>query len=1095
MSFISYSDNSEDVILFRALKHIEKGFYVDVGAHHPLYGSVTKSFYDRGWRGVNIEPVSANFKLFEMDRPEDINLNIAVSDKAGDIQFFEIIDSHQLDTALSTTRKEYADRLTKDGVKTNIYTVPCTTLDMICEENNINIIHFLKIDVEGAEKSVLQGFSFEKVRPWILMVEANEPYSTKDVSHEWESLILTNNYEYVYYDGLNKFYLAQECLNLQPYFSVQANVFDDYIGFREFQLQKEIKEIGSELKFVTSQLEQVYASTSWQITKPLRTINYLVMKVVPKLKRILYPVIRYYIKRMMQYKVPRKIGGLILNSRPKIKNKILRVAGMMPVPQKSEIGVPRENVIKEKVKIHDFAPEYTLPKHCNKIEYRIKNIHQFHPGSGYGDAITNAMFLIQRILRNWGYQSEIYVNTIDPRIDKHLKLFTEYTGGTDQLLLVHHSMGFDGLDQVLQVPDLKILIYHNITPVNLLNDMPYMQAYAELGRNQLLKYRDYVIGSIADSPFNALELTELGYKSSSVIPLLIDIEDFTKKVKSDSHSGQKNETFTVLFVGRVVRSKGQCDLVRSFAEFSYRYDEPCQLVLVGKAEKGENDYLSEVKNIIKSFRVEGKIIITGQVSDEDLIEWYRKADLYVSMSEHEGFCVPMLEAMAANVPILAFPVGAIPWVLANDYQLLKSREPEYVCEKMYNIATNKQERERIIESQKQQIENFKIIKMREKLSNYLGECGIRIFPESNNSNLIRPHAYTIAGHINGSYSLAIVNRQIAMALERKNPGKISIFPYEESVQQSFHDIPGEEYRCIFPLINKTVQKDGISVLIVNHFPPMAVDFGADVKLAFFFWEESIVSEEIINLFNANYHGMLVASKFAKKVLIDSGIKIPVSIVWLGIDHFVMPDVSQRKNHREKFRFLHVSSGFPRKGIDVLLKAYALAFNYKDPVELVLKTFPNQHNETALQIESMQNKYSHLAPIKLINKSIGKKNLAKLYLSSDAVVLPTRGEGFNLPAAEAMFYGVPVITTAYGAQTEFCTERTAWLVDYNFDWSRSHLKSPNSMWIEPDQKNLAKIMMEVFEKRNTENGEIKRRVESGQQLVSEVFTWAKTAESI
>jgi FkbM family methyltransferase len=1095
MSLISYSDNQEDVMLNRVFKNIENGFYIDVGAHHPFYGSVTKAFYERGWRGINIEPVTANYQLFEEDRPEDINLNVAISDQIGELVLYEVVEDHYLSTALSTINKTYADRQAEVGKKVSSYTVSCTTLNAICVEHNIRLVHFLKIDVEGAEKAVLAGFSFDRVRPWVVIVEANEPYSNNNISHKWESLILKNDYDFVYYDGLNKFYIAKEQTDLRTHFAVPVNILDDFISFKFFQKQKETEILNAALEqnrldddrlhhelanerskreSLEIELQLLYESHSWRITAPFRKTKDIISTVFSLFSGNLYRTVKYLVKVLIRYDKLRRLGKWLLKTQPKLKIRLLRIAGISSIPQEGNAySANNTNMIKElsiPSEITTLNPINNQLKTQIKPTYRIKNIHQFHPGSGYGDAITNAMFLIRNILQNWGFQSEIYVDKVDSRLNGQLKLFSEYVGTKVQLLLVHHSMGFDSIERVLQVPDLKILIYHNITPPELLADIPWMQHYAKLGREQLARYREYVVGSIADSPFNADELTEFEYNSPAVIPLLINIDDFIMRSRSVEPIKKNKDTFTVLFVGRVVQSKGQSDLVRCFAAFAKQYNRACRLVLLGRIDfNGENEYVVKIRQIIKDCGIEEKVLITGQVNDEELIRWYLTADLYVSMSKHEGFCVPMLEAMACDVPILAYPAGSIPWVLGNNEQLISNSNPEYVSKAMFTIATNTEKQNNIVEAQRRRLSYFRINSMREMLANYLGACGVKFLTINDKSKWIaKPQSYIIAGHINGSYSLAIVNRQLAVALERQNQGNTSILPIEGEITGSFYDMPKDEYNVLYPLIQRKISENEQTVLIVNHYPPIAVELSADLKLAFFFWEESIVPEEIINLFNQKYDGMLVSSKFGKKVLIDSGINIPIAIVGLGIDHLVHQNTVPKRTNRGRFRFLHVSSGFPRKGIDLLLQAFADTFNKKDPVELVIKTFPNPHNETDSQIRAMRERYPQIAPIKLIDDCISKVKLTELYQSANAIVLPTRGEGFNLPAAEAMFYGVPVITTAYGAQTDFCTKLTAWLIDY---------------------------VRKVFDSAFSEQGEIQRRVESGRRIISDFFRWQRTANAI
>ena len=159
-------------------------------------------------------------------------------------------------------------------------------------------------------------------------------------------------------------------------------------------------------------------------------------------------------------------------------------------------------------------------------------------------------------------------------------------------------------------------------------------------------------------------------------------------------------------------------------------------------------------------------------------------------------------------------------------------------------------------------------------------------------------------------------------------------------------------------------------------------------------------------------------------------------------------------------FLHVSSCFPRKGIDVLLSAYGEAFRRDDPVRLIIKTFPSPHNDVLEQIEQLQKDDPNFPSIELINEDLGEDQLAGLYARADAMVLPTRGEGFNMPAAEAMAAGVLLIVTGYGGHLDFVGPETVRLIDYRFASSRSHVAGSGSVWIEPDRNDLIVALREA-----------------------------------
>jgi len=222
--FVSYAQHAEDVMLYRALRHIDKGFYIDVGAHDPEHFSVTKAFYDRGWRGINIEPeVECHKRLLEQ-RQRDLNLRMIASDRVGDSEFYEV-----LQTGLSTENAKLAELHESSGFSIFKTNLEQKTLDAVCEEHACGEIHFLKIDVEGSEEKVLRGFSLIRHRPWIIVAEATEPLSQERCDSGIAEYLALRNYQHVFFDGLNSFYIADEHSDLSTHFDRPANPLDGYV--------------------------------------------------------------------------------------------------------------------------------------------------------------------------------------------------------------------------------------------------------------------------------------------------------------------------------------------------------------------------------------------------------------------------------------------------------------------------------------------------------------------------------------------------------------------------------------------------------------------------------------------------------------------------------------------------------------------------------------------------------------------------------------------------------------------------------------------------------------------------------------------------
>lgn len=287
MSLISYAQNLEDILLWRALKNsITQGFYIDVGAWLATQDSVTYLFYEKGWRGINIEPSPVYYANLIEKRPKDINLSLVISDQDGSCEFHTIDDS-----GLSTTQKNLAHEWQKQGFSSKKKHTETISLSTLWEKYVPagQEVHFLKIDVEGNERSVLKGLNLSKYQPWIIVIEAIDPLTRQENHLLWESILLEAGYQFAYADGLNRFYIAPAHLNLLDHFNYPPNVFDGFVIYNHLrpvllqterqadQINKICKTLNLNDRFELTQLLVQYTelinSTSWRITAPLRFLK------------------------------------------------------------------------------------------------------------------------------------------------------------------------------------------------------------------------------------------------------------------------------------------------------------------------------------------------------------------------------------------------------------------------------------------------------------------------------------------------------------------------------------------------------------------------------------------------------------------------------------------------------------------------------------------------------------------------------------------------------------------------------------------------------------------------------------------------------
>lgn len=288
MAFISYAQNFEDVMLWRALKHVPRGRYVDIGAQHPVVDSVSKAFYEHGWRGVHVEPVPQYADLLRLDRPDETVLQVAFSDREGMLEL-KVFKNTGLSTAVEAYAQQHATNpaFTAEGLLT-----PMLQMKTALASLNGQDVHWLKIDVEGLEEQVLRGWDSTVLRPWIILIEATVPTSTELNYEAADHIIIEAGYIFVYFDGLNRFYVAPEHPELIDAFASPPNVFDEFAlsGLASSEMCKVVQERHrdeiqasqqetSELQFRFNALqknsESEIASLSIQNSRSLETISNL----------------------------------------------------------------------------------------------------------------------------------------------------------------------------------------------------------------------------------------------------------------------------------------------------------------------------------------------------------------------------------------------------------------------------------------------------------------------------------------------------------------------------------------------------------------------------------------------------------------------------------------------------------------------------------------------------------------------------------------------------------------------------------------------------------------------------------------------------
>lgn len=707
--FISYAQNREDVILWRALGHIKNGFYIDVGANHPVDDSVTKAFYDRGWCGINVEPLPSHLAQLQAERPRDINLGIALGEKKGEIELYDT-NVRGLATACSTVAQSHRER----GFEVKTLNVSVQRMDEVWSVHVRGDVHFVKIDVEGFEAQVLRGMDLRKQRPWVLIIEATQPNSRTLDAH-WESLVISQDYEFVYFDGLNRYYVAQEHPELVQAFGSPPNVFDAYITAEQLRLENLLKE----QHYVAGQLKQ-------------------------RLNR----------------------AELLLTS-----NK----------------------------------------KQLNALQAQLQAMYSSHSWR-----LTKPLRVAMESIRRW-------------------------------------REGFR-------------------------------------------------------------------FSKNAALPL--------------------------------VEPRGTTKVL------------PCTT------------------------------------------RWHPHA---------------LPQRACTN-----FLVGP----------------PRPIEEQLW---------------------------------------------------------WRILGHVEGHYSLAVVNRGLALALNAQSHNQALWHAWHGQAYEAGTDIPVNQIDGVQEMLRRSLPAGVPVVSLTHHYPLIVDEEPADLRLTLFFWEESRVPDAMVNHLNMHTDAVLVSSRFVRSALRHSGYKHPIFIVPLGLANSIQstpfPEALSTPQPASPFRFIHVSSAFERKGVDVLLQAFFERFTASDNVELLIKTFPNPHHDVEAQVREWSARYPQGPQVLVDLRSLDDGQMLALYNSAHAMVLPSRGEGFGLPAAEALALGIPLITTGFGGQADFAAHSSAYVVPYTLTPSRSHVRSDGSYWAEPSCKDLGLQMMAVRNAVLAKDVCLRERCRAAASWVRQIYHWEHCAKVI
>jgi len=319
----------------------------------------------------------------------------------------------------------------------------------------------------------------------------------------------------------------------------------------------------------------------------------------------------------------------------------------------------------------------------------VIRIHQVLATLGYGDAIGHEVLAIQRVLRAAGYESEIFIETADERLESMTRDYRELVDFSrpDNLLLHHFSLGSRASRTAFALPDRMALIYHNITPVEYFVGVHRTLArQCFRGRRELQAYADRCDLALGDSEFNRHDLEALGFPRTAVLPVVPDFSHLNRASNRFVADQFDDEWTNILFVGRVVANKKIEDLIRFFHAYHTTFNPRSRLLIVGAFSMFER-YFAALNHLTEALDL-SHVHFVGQVSDDELVAYYEVADLFLCASEHEGFCVPLIEAFYKQIPVLAYAATAVPSTMDGAGVLYDDKDPRHVAALMHAMVSD-----------------------------------------------------------------------------------------------------------------------------------------------------------------------------------------------------------------------------------------------------------------------------------------------------------------------------------------------------------------------------------------------------------------------
>ena len=348
-------------------------------------------------------------------------------------------------------------------------------------------------------------------------------------------------------------------------------------------------------------------------------------------------------------------------------------------------------------------------------------VNQWVPAAHRGDAIGDSARRVRDLLRGMGHESELYALTIDDDLVKDVRSFADSSSTTGDITIFHYALPSSMSEAFVSLPKGRVLQYHNVTPARFFAPYdPALFRLASLARQELATLASGTDLALGDSQYNREELDELGFERTGVMPIAVDTARLTNAAPQPVLDDILDDGFVnFLFVGRIAPNKRIEDHIKLAEQYKRYIDAYYRFIFVGRYDVVPR-YYAAIRALMDEYKMlPERFVFTGPVPDAELAAYYRASSVYISLSEHEGFCAPLLEAMAMDVPVLAYSAAAVPDTLGGAGVQFAPKDLEYAAELLGMLAFEDEPREGVLAGQRKRLNDFSDAVMQQHLTSLI----------------------------------------------------------------------------------------------------------------------------------------------------------------------------------------------------------------------------------------------------------------------------------------------------------------------------------------------------------------------------------------